>query len=281
MTQTRARLTTASLGTAATAALVVGLAGCTPAEGDTAAPPTVTTTVTATDAATTAAPSATPEEALVTAYLDAIVAGDTATAWPLLSTEAQASYGSEATFAEYSPTDGTVTAEEAGQLLAGSTDVVEGPEGAFTLVSITTDSEADAWIVRETADGLRLDDAGVPPTGESLYTWSNPDVGAEDGDVDPVAAAEAVDPAAPARLSFASPASADATAPSVVGYPSTVWAWIDGEPVEVPEPAAAGSGRTFDVPLGGASTDGAPRGLTVAWQTGDDSLGWRSSTVLL
>jgi hypothetical protein len=231
-------------------------------------------TATATAAPTDAAP-ASAEQALVVRYLDAIADGDTAAAWALLSPEAQQFYGTEQTFASSSPSDGTVTPDEASVLRGAELASAEGPEGAFTLVSATTDDLADAWIVRETADGLRVDDAGVPPTGDSLYEWTNPAAGAEDQ----TAGGAAYDTTVPASISFASPQSQDQTGPSVVGYPDTLWVFLDGQQLPSMEAASAGSGKRFTTEVGESS--GAGRGLTVVWQTGADSLGWRSSTVVL
>jgi hypothetical protein len=253
------------------------------ATGCTSDPAVTGPTAAATGVPSAPATSATPagseqdsaEQAIVVRYLDAISGGDTAAAWALLTPEAQQFYGAERTFAEYSPVDGTVTPDEASVLVDADLAVAEGPEGAFTLVSATTDDLADAWIVRETADGLRVDDAGVPPTGDSVYEWDNPAVGAEDQS----AGGAVYDTTAPASISFASPLSQDQTEPSVVGYPDTLWVFLDGQQLPSIEAASAGSGKRFSTEVGESS--GAGRGLTVVWQTGDDSLGWRSSTVVL
>ena len=231
------------------------------------------TSATPTDAAPADAEPASAEQAVVGRYLDAIATGDTAAAWALLSPEAQQFYGTEQTFASASPADGTVTPAEADALRDVELASAEGPEGAFTLVSATTDELADAWVVRETADGLRVDDAGVPPTGDSLYEWTNPAAGPEDQ----TGGGAAYDTTAPASISFASPLSQDQTEPSVVGYPDTLWAFLDGQQLPSIEAVSAGSGKRFTTEVGESS--GAGRGLTVVWQTGADSLGWRSSTV--
>lgn len=230
---------------------------------------------TPTDAEPTDAEPASAEQALVARYLDATADGDTAAAWALLSPEAQQFYGTEQTHASTSPADGTVTPDEAAVLRDAELVSVEGPEGAFTLVSATTDDLADGWVVRETDDGLRIDDAGVPPTGDSLYEWTNPAAGAEDQ----TAGGAAYDATAPASISFASPLSQDQTEPSVVGYPDTLWVFVDGRSLSSVEAVSAGSGKRFTTEVGESS--GAGRGLTVVWQTGADSLGWRSSTVVL
>jgi hypothetical protein len=255
---------------------LVAATGCTSEPADTGLTAAATGSPPATTSATPAdAQQASAEQALVARFLDAIADRDTATAWTLLSAEAQQFYGTEQTFATASPSDGTVTPDEAAVLRDAELASAEGPEGAFTLVSATTDGLADAWVVRETADGLRVDDAGVPPTGASLYEWTNPAVGAEDQG----AGGAAYDPATPASLSFASPQSQDQSEPSVVGYPDTLWVFLDGQQLPSIEAVSAGSGKRFTTEIGESS--GAGRGLTVVWQTGADSLGWRSSTVLL
>ncbi|NRD26217.1 hypothetical protein [Frigoribacterium sp. VKM Ac-2836] len=272
MAKTRELLMTSTLAVGA----LVAATGCTsdPAVTAPTAAGTGSPSVTATTAPVDAAP-ASAEQAIVTRYLDAIADADTAAAWALLSPEAQDFYGSESTFASTSATDGTVTPDEAAVLRDAPLVSAEGPEGAFTLVSATTDELADAWVVRETADGLRVDDAGVPPTGDSLYEWINPAAGAEDQ----TAGGAAYDTTAPASISFASPQSQDQTEPSVVGYPDTLWVFLDGEQLPSIAAVSAGSGKRFTTEIGESS--GAGRGLTVVWQTGDDSLGWRSSTVVL
>lgn len=264
---------------------LVAATGCT-SDPDVAAPTAVATgtpsasmatptEASSADASPADAEPASAEQAVVARYLDAIADGDTAAAWALLSPEAQQFYGAEQTYASVSPTDGTVTADEADVLRDAELVSAEGPEGAFTLVGATTDDLADAWVVRETADGLRVDDAGVPPTGDSLYEWTNPAAGAEDQ----TAGGAAYDTTTPASISFASPLSQDQAEPSVVGYPDTLWAFVDGRQLGSIDAVSAGSGKRFTTEVGESS--GAGRGLTVVWQTGDDSLGWRSSTVVL
>lgn len=277
---TRAPRGRAALTGAALAVAVLGVtAGCTSAEADGPAP-TVTVTSTPEPAPVeSSTPDASPAVELVRQYLDAVTAGDAAAAWPLLTPEAQAFYPSEEQYATTFGRDGTVTPEEAGQLAAATFAEAPGPEDVFTLVSATTDGEADAWVVRESSAGLRIDDPGVPLTGDSVYEWSNPAAGAEDVVSD--AGAAPFDDSAPASVSFASPASADAEGPSLVGYPNGLFAWVDGVETPVDEPVSAGSGREFSIPVGSAATDGAPRGLTVVWQVDTAPASFRSSTVLL
>jgi hypothetical protein len=271
-----------SLGAAALAVAVLGVtAGCTSADADAdGTTPTVTVTSAPEPVPSESVTSAaSPAVELVREYLDAAAAGDAAAAWPLLTPEAQAFYPSEQQFASAFGRDGTVTPEAAGQLAGATFTEVTAFEDVVTVVSATTDAEADAWVVRESSAGLRIDDAGVPSTGDSVYEWTNPAAGAEDAQLD--AGAASFDDSAPASLSFASPASADATGPSTVGWPNGLSAFVDGVGTPVDEPVSAGSGREFTIPVGTASTDGVPRGLTVVWQVGTSPASFRSSTVLL
>jgi hypothetical protein len=142
------------------AALAVALTGCAPA-----AAPAETAAAAETTASATPAPETTTQDAPATAltreYLDAIAQGDYETSWSLLSDESQAFYGTVDTYSSNYELDGTVTAAEAAELGEGELTESEGPEGAFTLVNGSTDTIADAWIVRETDAGLRIDDSGV------------------------------------------------------------------------------------------------------------------------
>jgi hypothetical protein len=279
-TSGRTPSTRAALTGAALAVAVLGVtAGCTSAEAEGTTPTVTVTSAPDPVPSESATSAASPAVEVVREYLDAATVGDSAAAWALLTPEAQASYPSEQQFASAFGRDGTVTPEAAGQLAGAVFREAEALEGAVTVVSATTEAEADAWVVRESSVGLRIDDAGVPSTGDSVYEWTNPAAGAEDVQSD--AGAASFDDSAPASLSFASPASADATGPSTVGYPNGLFAFLDGVETPVDEPVSAGSGREFTIPVGSASTDGAPRGLTVVWQVGDAPASFRSSTVLL
>ncbi|MFD2340950.1 hypothetical protein FGG90_09505 [Clavibacter tessellarius] len=233
--------------------------------------PTEVTTDPATDPA--AAPSA-AETALVADYLDAVAAGDAATAWSMLTPEAQEA---AAAFASYSASfgrQGTVSPEEAERLRGVEPVVAEGPEGAFTLVSAVDGDLADAWIVRGTDQGLRIDDAVVPSTGPTPYEWANPAAGPDDAAEPP----PAVDTSRPLAVAFPAPEDGSEDG-GLVGYPETGWAWIDG--VEVPvDLAAAGSGRQLALDTSAwTDDDGTPDAVTVVWQVGGGSLAWRSTTV--
>ena len=254
-------------------ALSLALTGCTTTEATSSTPPP--------SSAATTEPVATPEaseaETLVRDYLAAIADEDSLTAWALLTPEAQSFYGGDPeVYASWFGRDGITTAAEAGLFADAEFTEGEGPEGAFTLVSAQTDSAADAWIVRETDGGLLLDDAGIPTTGGSLYEWQNPASGAEDS-----SESGALDPSQPATLFFASPASFDSDVPSSLGYPDTVWAYVDGTEVPAELGPASDAGRTFTVATDALPTDGEPHSLTIVWQIGTDSLGWRSTTTAL
>jgi hypothetical protein len=253
-------------------ALTLALTGCTATEPASSTPDS--------SAPAPQTPSATPEQStadtVVREYLSAIAAEDSAAAWPLLTPEAQSFYGGDPeVYASWFGRDGITTPEEATAFDDVEFTETEGPEGAFTLVSATTDTAADAWIVRETDAGPLIDDAGIPTTGGLLYEWRNPASGAEDAE-EP----GAFDPATPATLFFSSPQSADSDVPSTIGYPDTVWAYVDGTEVPAEVGAASDAGKEFTVVTDTTAID-TPQALTVVWQTGDDALGWRSTTALL
>ena len=248
------------------------LVGCSasPSTPPSTADPAGSTTTSSTPAATPS-PAETPEIALARDHLDAVATNDYQAGWSLLSAESQAFYGSVDTYAQMAASDGTVTADEAAELATAQLVAAEGPEGAITVVSGATADAADAWIVRETDSGLRIDDAGVPPTGESLYSWTNPAAGPEDqaGDA-------AYDPASPVAISFA--AADPANGPSLVGSPETIYAWQGDQPVDATLDAASDAQRTFIV---NTTPETGPHAVTVVWKVGADSHEWRSSTVLL
>jgi hypothetical protein len=247
------------------------LVGCT-AQATPAEPVAGTTSASTTAAATpTASPVETPEIALVRDYVDAIATGDLQASWSMLSPESQAFYGSVDTYERLAPTGGTVTADEAAALSTATLVAAEGPEGAITVVSGATADAADAWIVRETDSGLRIDDAGVPPTGESVYSWINPAAGPEDQTGE-----AAYDPASPVTISFAVADPADGR--SLVGSPEMIYAWQGDQPVDARVDAASDAQRTFVV---NTTPETGPHAVTVVWKVGTDSHEWRSSTVLL
>ena len=181
ITKTPARTpsTRATLTGAVLAVAMLGVtAGCTSAEAEGTTPTVTVTSAPDPVPSESATSAASPAVEVVREYLDAATAGDSAAAWALLTPEAQAFYPSEQQFASAFGRDGTVTPEAAGQLAGAVFREAEALEGAVTVVSATTEAEADAWVVRESSVGLRIDDAGVPSTGDSVYEWTNPAAGA-------------------------------------------------------------------------------------------------------
>jgi hypothetical protein len=208
---------------------------------------------------------------LVRDYLSAIASGDTDASWALLSPESQAFYGTIDTYKSIRETDGTVTPTEATALSAAPLVDTQGPEGAFNLISAATSENADAWIVRETDGGLRIDDAGIPPTGSSLYWWNNPAAGPEDQ-----TGPAPYDPASPVTISFA--AADPANGPSLVGSSETLYAWQGDQRIDATLETASDAERTFAV---NTTPETGPHAVTVVWKVSNDSHDWRSSTVLL
>jgi hypothetical protein len=186
------------------ASSAVVLASCTAPGGGDPVPlpaPTSASTPPASETGSAAPAAPTAETALVAEYLDAVAAGDAAAAWEMLTPEAQESAASFAAYSAAFGRQGTVSPEEASRLGAVEPVVAEGPEGAITLVSAVDGDLADAWIVRATEQGLRLDDHVVPATGATPYEWLNPASGPEeaDGPVPPVDVTQAI------SLAFAAP----------------------------------------------------------------------------
>ncbi|WP_411700951.1 hypothetical protein, partial [Conyzicola sp.] len=185
-------------------------------------------------------------------------------AWALLSPETQATYDSSAeTYAEYSLDNETVTAADA-KLLADATLVVTpGPGDGFQLVSARSVGTADAWVVRDTDAGLRIDDPGIPPTGERPFTWRNPSGGV-------------YDTAAPPMIFFQTFYGEGGETDVISGPPETITGFADGAEVEVTKEAASGAGANFvaDVPDDAFA-------LTIVWAPDDASPMMQSSTVTL
>ena len=257
------------------ASSAVVLTSCTgPEEGEPVPLPVPESVETSPAGADDDAAAPTAEVALVSAYLDAVAAGDADAAWDMLTPEAQESAGSRESYVASSGRAGTVSPEDAERLRAVEPVVAEGPEGAFTLVSAVDGDVADAWIVRDAGGRLLLDDHVVPATGATPYEWRNPAAGPE-GSADPV---PAVDTSRPMSVAFAAPEDGSEDG-GLVGYPDTAWAWIDGTEVPV-ELAAAGSGRLLELDTSAwTDDDEAPDAVTLVWQVGGGSLAWRSTTV--
>jgi len=246
------------LSTTAVVALAGLLAGCTTAApAATPAPETPESTPAEAEARD-------PASAAVADYLEAIALGNVAGAWRLLSPETQATYNDSAkTYAQYAPDNETVTAAGARALAATGFDVVAGPEDAFQLVSARSGDLADAWIVRESSAGLRIDDPGIPPTGERPFRWSNP----ED---------TAFDTTKPPTIYFQTGHGSGGETDVTTAPPATVVGYADGAEVEVTQNASAGSGADFVAEV----SDGTEV-LTVVWAPDPESPLWQSSTVTL
>ncbi|GAB3607842.1 hypothetical protein GCM10027413_32510 [Conyzicola nivalis] len=205
-----------------------------------------------------------PASALVSEYLDAIALGNQGGAWELLSPETQATYDSSAeTYAEYSLDNETVTATDAEVFAEAPLVVTDGPENGFQLVSAQTTDIADAWIVRDTDVGLRIDDPGVPPTGQRPFTWQNPKDGVYDSTVAPM-------------IFFQTFYGEGGETDVISGPPETIVGYADSVEVPVTKEAASGAGANFvaDVPAGAFA-------LTVVWAPDDESPLFQSSTVTL
>jgi hypothetical protein len=229
----------------------------------------------------TAAPAATPEPAgpgsgtadpeardpaiaAVSDYLDAIALGNIAGAWELLSAETRATYNDSAqTYADYAPDNGTVTAEGARALMSTDFVISAGPRDAFLLVSARSGDLADAWVVRDSGDGLRIDDPGIPPTGDRPFTWKNPDDAA-------------FDTTSPPTIYFQTAHGSGGETDVAVAAPRSVVGYADGAEVPVTQNASAGSGVEFV-----ADAPAATSALTVVWAPDPDSQLWQSSTVSL
>lgn len=203
-----------------------------------------------------------PASAAVSDYLDAIALGNIDGAWQLLSPETKATYNDSAeTYAEYAPTNETVTAAGARALAATTFTVTAGPDDAFQLVSARSGDLADAWVVRDSGDGLRIDDPGIPPTGDRPYTWTNPDDAAYDTTSQPT-------------IYFQK--TYNSATELMAGPPETITGYADGVLVAVTRDASSGAGANFvaEVPANTAA-------LTVVWAPDPDGPLWQSSTVTL
>jgi len=205
-----------------------------------------------------------PASAAVSDYLDAIALGNIAGAWELLSAETQATYNdSPQTYADYAPTNETVTAAGARALMATDFVITAGPEGAFQLVSARSGDLADAWVVRDSGDGPRIDDPGIPPTGDRPYTWTNPDD-------------TAYDTTRPPTIYFQTGDGGDDDTDAAAAPPESVVGFADGVAVPVTQNASADSGADFVADVSTTTSV-----LTVVWAPDPESPLWQSSTVTL
>jgi len=242
------------LATTAVVVLATALAGCASAVPAAPSSPSASTDPEASD----------PAVAAVADYLEAVTFGNIAGAWRALSPESQATYDDSAdTYARLAPTNGSVTAACARALAHGDFTVSAGPGDAFQLVSARAGDLADAWVVRDAGTGLRIDDAGAPPTGEPAYSWKNPDDTAHD-------------PAVPPSIYFPTTHGAGGDADVIAGPPQAVVGYADGTRVTVTREASAGSGAVFTVDAP-ADTEV----LTVVWAPDPERTHWQSTTVTL
>lgn len=252
------------LTTIAGGVVALALAGCT------ASPPAAAPSAPAEPAVTAEPERVDPAVQLVTDYLEAVAADDTAAAWALLSPETQAIHASERGLAEAQATDRVVSASDSAVLLGGGLVSYAVPDSAVTQVTARVSTTAapgavaSAWIVRDTDAGPRIDDVGLPSTGQTPYTWVNPDLDA----------GTPFDPAEPAMVYFARIFSGDEV---MSDPPATITAWLDGVPSTVTLNAAAGSGAEFVVDSPGATG----QVLTVAWVLDPASPLWRTDTIVL
>ena len=241
-------------------AVVLALAGCAPsaptAESSAPASPTPT--------ATTEPDRVDPAVELVTEYLEAIAEDDAAAAWALLSPETQEIYVSEDTYAAARADDGSVTAADAAQFVDGDLVSHAIPDQTAVVVEAGRPGLADAWVVRDTDAGPRIDSAPLPSTGQTPFSWVNPDI--DNG--------TAFDPASPAGISFPYVYSGDTL---MAEPPRTITGWLDGKPTTVTLDVAAGSGAEFVV----GTPAVAGQVLSIAWLLHDDSQLWRTTTLTL
>lgn len=242
--------------------VALALAGCS------GATPAAAPSPTATPSAATEPDRVDPAVELVSGYLEAIAAGDTASAWAMLSPETQDLYVSEDVFARERAVNGTVGSVDAAQYVDSEivSHPISGPAGeqAAMLVEAGRPGLADAWVVRDTDAGPRVDDPGLPSTGQTPYEWRNPDL----------AAGTPFDAAVPVALYYPRVYSGDDI---LAEPPQTISGWIDGEPSTVTLDVAAGSGAEFVVDSPAASG----QVVTVAWLLQPDSPLWRTSTLTL
>ena len=267
----------------AASTVVLLLAGCV---GETGSAPATSaplaspsgTTATSSAPASPSADGVSESEAvsLVEDYLTAFQEERFADAYTLLSEGAQSIAGPAERFAD-TAVGGFVRVDDATGYL-GTDGVITagpGPVDDAVLVTAVRYRHADAWIVRDTPEGPRIDDAGVPLTGQSPYEWVNPASGPEDiRDVTPV------DPTAPAAIVFADRGDGAEDGASLVGNPDELVAYIGTTEVTA-SAAASESQRRWEIALDTVAPSADVQPLTVAWRVSDDLDVWRTSTTPL
>lgn len=260
--------------TAVAAAGCLSLAGCT--DTPVASSPTAAASVPVPDPVTSSSsPSSSSSDeavAVVQEYLVAVQDERYVDALALLTPESRALVGSAEQLAS---SVGIVRPEEATGFL-GTDGVIAsgaGPTVDSTLVTAVRDRVADAWLVRSTTEGLRIDDAGVPPTGGTPYEWVNPPIGPEEGD-----GAAAVDVGAPASIIFTDLSQdAGVEGPGLVGYPQQLSAYLGVSEVAA-EAAGTDTQRRWDITFDAAQWGADTTPLTVVWEVESGSDQWRTST---
>lgn len=210
-------------------------------------------------------------QALAVDYLEAIAAGDDEAAFALMSSESQEWYTDASGFSATRTQDGSLTPEAAADVLDGAVRATAGTEGAFFVVTVSSGSFADSFVVRDGGTGLVVDDPGVPTTGPTAWEWQNPAVGPDD-DREPARYAGSSAP----TIRFATVA--DASGTTVVQAPTSAVGAVDGTEVPVVVTADEGQGALATV---GEQLAARGQTVTIAWQPDPASAMWRSSTVTL
>ena len=210
-------------------------------------------------------------QALAVDYLEAIAASEDEAAFALLSPESQGWYTDASGFSSTRTQDGSLTPEAAADVLAGAVRTTAGPAGGFFVVTVSSGSFADGFVVRDGGAGLVVDDPGVPTTGPTVWEWQNPAVGPDD-DREPERYAGSSAP----TIRFAT--IADASGTVLVEPPSSAVGVVDGTEVPVVVTPDEGQGAVATV---GEQVAARGQTVTIAWQPEPDSAMWRTSTVTL
>ncbi|MFS0793084.1 hypothetical protein [Microbacterium sp. 1P10AE] len=276
--KTTHRILSAVLTTSAAGVLLAGCVGSPDAAPATSLPAASasapTSSETATPPASDAAVSQDDAIAVVKSYLSAVQAEQWTDAYALLSDGARTAVGSEQQFAD-AAASGIVRPDAAAGYLGtdGVIEATEGPVAGSVLVTAVRDRIADAWLVRPADGDARIDDAGVPPTGQSPYEWVNPAAGPEDvRDVAPL------DPSAPAAIIFTD--LAEDAGENLVGYPDELTAYL-GTTEAAASLASSEDQLRWDIPVDTEQLASGTVPLTVVWKAGGDGDLWRTSTTAL
>lgn len=276
--KTTHRILSAVLTTSAAGVLLAGCVGSPDAAPATSLPAASasapTSSETAMPPASDAAVSQDDAIAVVKSYLSAVQAEQWTDAYALLSDGARTAVGSEQQFAD-AAASGIVRPDAAAGYLGtdGVIEATEGPVAGSVLVTAVRDRIADAWLVRPADGDARIDDAGVPPTGQSLYEWVNPAAGPEDvRDVAPL------DPSTPAAIIFTDPG--EDAGQNLVGYPDELTAYL-GTTEAAASLASSEDQLRWDISVDTEQLASGTVPLTVVWKAGGDGDLWRTSTTAL